>query len=111
MSSIIRPGFAYDLAVRSKADGRILHIERCTPNRVPLEGLDDMANVYLKGGAAPGALYIGLWSGAHIPDGTETAATLGSLVAEVTNYTQTNRLPLTLGTVAGGACSNAASLA
>lgn len=111
MSSIIRPGFAYDLAVRSKADGRVLHIERATPNRVPLEGLNDMANAYLKGGAGPAALYIGLWSGAHIPDGTETAANLSSLVAEVTNFSQAGRLLLDLGTVSGGVCSNAASLA
>ena len=52
MSQIIRPGFVYDLAIRSKADGRILHIEKATPNRVPLEGLNDMANSYLKENAA-----------------------------------------------------------
>lgn len=111
MSPIIRPGFVYDLTIRSKSDGRILHIEKATPNRVPLEGLNDMANCYLKGGAAPGALYIGLWTGAHIPNGTETTANLSSMVTEATNYLQTGRLPLTLGTVTNGAVSNAASLA
>lgn len=111
MSSILHCGFAYDLVVRSKADDRILFIERCTPNRVPMEGLDDMANVYLKGGTGPAALYIGLWSGAHITDGSETAANLSTMVTEVTNYSQAGRLPLVLGTVSGGACSNAASLA
>lgn len=110
MHSTLNFGFAYDLAVRSKADGRILRIERAL-NRVPMEGLDDMANAYFKGGAGPSALYVGLWSGAHIPNGLETAATLASMVSEVTNYTQTGRLPLVLGTVANGACSNAASLA
>lgn len=110
-SSILRAGFTYDLAVRSKADGRLLAVERCTPNRVPMEGLNDIADSYLKGGAGPSALYIGLWSGAHIPDGSETAANLASLVSEVTNYTQPGRLVLTLGDVAGGACNNAASLA
>ena len=34
-----------------------------------------------------------------------------SLVTEVTDYTQANRLLLDLGAVASGACSNAASLA
>ena len=111
MSPIIRPGFVYDLAIRSKSDGRILHIEKATPNRVPLEGLNDMANCYLKGGSAPGALYIGLWTGSHIPNGTETTANLSSMVTEATNYLQAGRLPLTLGTVANGAVSNAASLA
>lgn len=111
MSSILRAGFAYDLAVRSKADGRILHIERAVPNRVPLEGLNDMASAYLKGGVGPTGLYVGLWSGAHTPDGTETAANLATVVAEVTNYNQPTRLVLALGDVAGGACNNAASLA
>ncbi|EER61548.1 hypothetical protein AcdelDRAFT_0883 [Acidovorax delafieldii 2AN] len=111
MSSTIRPGFIYDLAIRSKADGRILHIERGTPNRVPVEGLNDMANCYLKGSAAPAAFYIGLWTGSHIPNGDETAANLASMVSEATAYLQTGRLPLVLGTVANGAVSNAASLA
>ena len=109
--STIRPGFVYDIAIRAKSDGRILHIERATPNRVPMEGLNDMATAYLKGGAGPSALFIGLWNGAHIPDGTETAANLSTLVTEVTNYTQAARLTLELGTVTEGACSNAASLA
>jgi len=111
MESLIRPGFVYDLAIRSKADGRLLHIERCTPNRVPLEGLNDMASAYLKGGVAPAGLFIGLWNGSHIPNGTETASNLASMVTEVTNYTQAGRLPLDLGSVANAACSNAASLA
>ena len=111
MSSTIRPGFIYDLAIRSKADGRILHIEKATPNRVPLEGLNDMANSYLKGGSAPSGLYVGLWTGSHIPNGGETAANLSSMVTEATAYLQTGRLPLALGTVVDGAVSNAASLA
>lgn len=110
MTSTIRPGFTYDLVFKSKADGSVLHVER-VKNRVPIEGLNDMANVYLKGGTAPAAFYIGLWSGAHIPDGTETAGTLASMVTEVTEYSQTARMPLVLGTVTAGACSNAAALA
>ena len=111
MSPIIRPGFVYDLAIRRKSDNSIVHVERGTPNRVPIEGLNDMANCYLKGGGAPAGLYVGLWSGAHIPDGNETAATLSSIVTEATAYLQTGRLPLTLGTVSAGSVSNAASVA
>lgn len=111
MSCILRCGFRYDLAVRAKADGRLLAIERARPNRVPQEGLDDMAQVYLKGGAGPAGLFIGLWAGAHQPDGQETAASFASLVTEVVHYSQAGRLPLELGSVAAGACSNAAALA
>ena len=35
-----------------------------------------------KGGGAPAGMYIGLWSGAHTPDGNETAATLSTIEAE-----------------------------
>lgn len=111
MTSTLRAGFTYDLAVHSKADGRLLAIEHGTPNRVPREGLSDIAETYLKGGAGPTALYIGLWAGAHTPDGTETAATLASMVTEVTNYSQAGRMVLTLGDVIDGACNNAANLA
>lgn len=111
MNATLKCGFIYDLATRLKASGDLVAIERSTPNRVPDEGLTDIATAYLKGGAGPAALYIGLWSGPHTPDGTETAAALASVVTEVTNYSQTGRLPLTLGAVTAGACSNAASLA
>lgn len=103
-------GFAYDLTVKAKKDGRILSLDHAQ-NRVPIEGLNDIVTAYFKGGAGPAGLYIGLWSGAHVPNGTETAATLASLVTEVTNFSQATRLALTLGAVASGACSNAASLA
>lgn len=106
---MIRLGFTYDLATHSKATGLLLS-RAYAKNRVPVEGLNDIANAYLKAGAAPATLYIGLWSGAHIPDGTETAATLASLVTEVTDYSQAARLPLVLGTVTDGHCNNAASL-
>ena len=100
-------GFAYAMAVKAKDDGRILTIDSAK-NRVPLEGLNDMVTAYFKGGAGPANLYIGLWSGAHIPDGSETAATLGSVVTEVTDYVQAGRLLLELGSVTAGAASNAA---
>ena len=111
MTSKLGCGFVYALTVADKKTGAGRAQCRGNKNRVPLEGLNDIADSYLKGGAGPSALYIGLWSGAHIPDGSETAANLASLVSEVTNYTQPGRLVLTLGDVAGGACNNAASLA
>lgn len=110
MNALAACGFTYGVDTRRKADGGLLsHIT--AKNRIPLEGLNDIATAYLKGGAGPANLYIGLWRGAHIPTGDETAATLLSLVTEVTDYTQANRLLLDLGAVTNGSCSNAAALA
>ena len=111
MTSTLPCGFVYDLAIRDKSDGALRSLDRGMKNRVPLEGLNDIATAYFKGGAGPSALYVGLWTGARIPDGTETAANLLTLVTEFTNYSQTARLPLVLGPVSNGACSNQASLA
>ena len=111
MADTLGCGFVYDLAVRDKSTGALLSLDRRMRNRVPTEGLNDIATAYLKGGAGPGAIYVGLWSGARIPDGTETAANLLTLVTEVTTYSQATRLPLVLGSVSNGACSNEASLA
>ncbi len=104
-------GFTYDVLTRSKADGGLVDALRGAKNRVPREGLNDIATAYFKGGAGPAALYLGLWSGAHIPNGEETAANLLTLVTEITTYSQTGRLLLNLGAVSDGSLSNAASLA
>jgi hypothetical protein len=111
MNNIAPCGFTYDVLTRSKYDGGIVDALRGQRNRIPREGLNDMATAYFKGGAGPAALYVGLWSGAHTPDGEETANTLLTLVNEVTDYSQAARLPLVLGNVADGALSNAADLA
>lgn len=104
-------GFTYDIATRRKSDGGLVDLLRDQKNRIPTEGLNDIATAYLKNGAGPAALYIGLWAGSLIPVGTETAANLLGQVTEVTNYVQAERLTLTLGSVTNGGCSNTASLA
>ncbi len=111
MNALAACGFTYDVNTRLKSDGSMIGRITGAKNRVPREGLNDIATAYLKGGAGPANLYIGLWSGAHVPTGEETAATLLSLVTEVTDYTQANRLLLDLGAVTDGSCSNAAALA
>jgi hypothetical protein len=112
MTDALGGGFTYDIITRRKADGALIERLSGQKNRVPMEGLNDIATAYLKGGAGPANLYIGLWSSdSYTPDGSETAATLASLVTEWQGYAQTGRLPLVLGSVSGGAVSNAASLA
>lgn len=111
MNALAACGFTYDVNTRLKTNDFIVDHLTGAKNRIPREGLNDIATAYLKGGAGPSNIYIGLWSGTHLPNGLETAADLLSLVTEVTGYTQTERLPLNLGPVTDGACSNAASLA
>lgn len=111
MTARIHAGFRYDIATRRKSDGALIELLTGQANLVPMEGLNDMANAYFKGGAGPSALYIGLWAGSLIPGGGETASGLLSSVTEVTGYTQATRLALTLGAVVNGACSNSAALA
>ncbi len=109
MNTLASCGFAYTADLRSKADGRLIDRTQAK-NRVPGEGLDLMVNAIFKGGAVPGALYIGLWSGAHTPDGSETAANFLSQVTEVTNYAGA-RKAFTPGSVSNGGVSNADALA
>ena len=80
MNALAACGFTYDVNTRLKSDGSMIGRITGAKNRVPREGLNDIATAYLKGGAGPANLYIGLWSGAHVPTGEETAATLLSLV-------------------------------
>lgn len=103
-------GFVYDLVLRRRADDALVHRERLH-NRVPGEGLDLIANACFKGAAMPANLFIGLWSGSYVPNGTETAATLPTLVTEVTQYDGTTRKAWVPGNVSAGGVSNELSLA
>jgi len=111
MNSLAQCGFTYDVNTRLKTDGSLVGRLAGCKNRMPAEGINDVVTAYFKGGAGPANLYIGLWSGAHTPNGSETAANLASLVTEVTNYTQATRMLLDLGAVVDGSVSNAAGLA
>lgn len=103
-------GFLYDLVLRHRSDGSIAHRERLH-NRVPGEGLDLIASACFKGAAMPANLFIGLYSGSYVPNGSETAANLPSLVTEVTQYEGTTRKAWVPGNVAAGGVSNEQSLA
>lgn len=111
MNSLAQCGFTYDVNTRLKTDGSLVSRLAGCKNRMPAEGINDVVTAYFKGGAGPANLYIGLWSGTHTPNGSETAANLASLVTEVTNYTQATRMLLNLGAVVDGGVSNAADIA
>lgn len=108
--NLARAGFGYRTRLVCKATGRVL-AESTDHNKVPVEGLNLMAAALFTGGAVPPALYIGLHSGAHSPDGTETAANLNLLVSEITSYTSLSRVAFQPGAVAAGAVGNEASVA
>ncbi|RST54106.1 hypothetical protein [Variovorax sp. DXTD-1] len=91
-------------------DGRLLAEDPPTLNRVPMEGLNFMLRVMFKQETVPPDWYIGLYEGDYTPDGSETAATFPTVATECTAYTGA-RQPFVDGAVAGGATSNAASLA
>mgnify|MGYP003583956420 FL=1 len=110
MNALTQCGFVYDVATRSKADGALIEALHAR-NRVPGEGLNLIASAIFAAGPVPGQLHIGLWTGAYVPNGTETAATLPALVTELTAYEGTTRKLFVPGAVADGGCSNAASLA
>lgn len=110
MNALTQCGFVYDVATRRKSD-RALIDSLHARNRVPGEGLDLIASAIFAQGPVPGQLHIGLWTGAYVPNGTETAATLPTLVTELTAYEGTTRKLFVPGAVADGGCSNAASLA
>lgn len=106
-----RTGFTYDVMSRLKKDGTLIDQLQGVRNRIPMEGLNDLASAYFKGTAPPGQLYVGLWSGSLVPTGEETAANLLDAVTEVTSYSDSTRIPLVLGSVDRGTCSNLGQLA
>ena len=109
MTSPIPCGFTYDLALRHKSDGSVVGVERVR-NRVPIEGLNLIASACFAADVFPANLFIGLYSGGHVPDGNETASSLPGLVTEVTQYSGTTRLPFVPGLVNSAGVSNEASL-
>lgn len=104
-------GFTYDVMSRLKKDGTLVDQLRGVRNRIPMEGLSDLASAYFKGTSPPGQLYVGLWSGPLVPAGEETAANILDAVTEITSYSGSTRLPLVLGSVDRGTCSNLDNLA
>lgn len=110
MNTLASCGFTYAASFRDAADHRLLD-RALVKNRVPIEGLNLMANGLFAGGAIPTGYFIGLWTGAHVPSGEETAADFLTQVTEITAYDGSTRKPWTPGAVANGGLSNAYALA
>ncbi|RYF49270.1 MAG: hypothetical protein EOO27_33940 [Comamonadaceae bacterium] len=110
MNTLASCGFTYAASFRDAVNHRLLD-RALVKNRVPVEGLNLFANGLFAGGAIPTAFYIGLWSGAHTPNGAETAADFLTQVTEVTAYEGGARKAWTPGSVSNGGVSNSEALA
>ena len=91
--------------------GRVIERDGPTLNLVPVEGLNHMLAVTLKGAPPVVNWYIGLYEGDYSPQPDVKAATLPGLATESTAYSLATRVPFTSGPVAAGSVDNSAALA
>lgn len=91
-------------------DGNIKWVER-KENIIPNGGRDYILTASLLGGSQLSNWYIGLYSTSYTPLATDTMTSLMSAVTEITTYTTTGSLRLTLtpGALSSGVFSNVAS--
>lgn len=101
-----KAGFTY--TVETIKDGQVIDTDVVT-NLIPIEGLNDMLGVWLKGGTQPAGFYVGLYEGNYTPVPGDTAAAFPAAATELTAYDEATRVALVLGSVASGAVSNAAN--
>ena len=101
-------GFVW--TIEAVKDGVVIDRE-VQHNLIPTEGLNYLISSALKGGTPYTSFYVALYSGNYTPQLTDTAATFPASATECTNYTQSTRQALTLGTVANGQVDNTASTA
>ena len=107
-NELARAGFVFEFEhVR-----RGVVIDRWTQhNLMPIEGLNHLLGVLLKGSTQIGTWYCGLYEGNYTPISTDTAATFSASATETTAYVEATRVPIVFGAVAGGTVNNAASKA
>lgn len=79
-------------------------------NLVTTEGLNDNLTQYLKGSGYTAAFYVGLTDGTPTPAAGDTMSSHAGW-AEVTDYSESTREALTLGTASAGSIDNSASKA
>ena len=118
LSTVFWPHSRFTLGMKQK---RIFEIECFAPdgtlkwkesfeNLVPNVMLDDILNVVFKGGTATTTWYVGITNGTpSFAAGDTMASHVGW--TENQNYTEANRVTLTLGTVSGQSVDNSASKA
>lgn len=108
----IRPGMAvkthYEVECRDK-NGRLRWVEEMD-NIIPNAGLNEILDKFWKGSTYTAAFYVLLTDGTPTVAATDTMASHAGW-AEVTDYNESNRPTLTLGTVSSQSVDNSASKA
>ena len=86
-----------------------------SPNILPTEGLNSLLDVALHGATQITAWYLGLFSGAVTPGASLTAATVTSVLTEITSgtegYSESTRVAWDEAAASAGAITNTASKA
>jgi hypothetical protein len=108
MNTHLNAGFTY--LVEVVKDGSVVDREEAK-NLMPIEGLNHMLGVTLKGATQAATWYIGLYEGNYTPVSTDTAAVFPTAATETTAYAETTRVEFVEGTATGGALDNSASRA
>lgn len=80
-------------------------------NLMPLEGVNHVLNVVLKGATPVTSWYVLLYEGNYTPVTGDTAATFPASCTETTAYSGSTRVAFTPGAVSGGTVNNSASRA
>ena len=104
-----KAGFRYLVEVLDPA-GRVVDSE-VIDNLMPIEGVNHMLGVLLKGGSQYTSWAIGLFEGSYTPTIADTMATFPGDATECTAYESATRMGFTAGDVAGGTASNSAAAA
>lgn len=107
MTENLQAGFVY--TVEEFAPDGALRSTETIHNLMPVEGLNHMLGVTLKGGTQYTTWYIGLYEGNYTPTVNDTATEFPAAATECTTYVAGARPEFVEGAVAGGACSNSAA--
>jgi len=106
--NIARAGWVW--TIEASEDGKVINTQK-VHNLFPIEGLNNMLGVWLKGVTQPSNFYVGLFEGNYTPVPGDTAAGFPAAATELTTYDETTRVLLELGDVAAGAVDNSADRA
>lgn len=110
MQETAKAGFAYLIEVVDRDTGRVRESE-VVKNLMPLEGINHLINVSMKGSTQITAWYLGLYEGNYTPTSTDTMAAFPAAATETTAYDEATRRTFTPGAVAAGTVDNSAAKA
>lgn len=106
-SEILKAGWVYQVEHIAR-DGSLISVET-VKNLVPTASLNYLLNAAYKSGSQYTTLYLGLYDNNRTPLAADTMTELAADYGENVAYTGTERLTITLPTVANGATNTIAS--